>query len=73
MNTPDSDSAWVDQFASALSRLDMPETATIDLLLGLGKTLHETQAHLSPQVAAELERAHWPPLNCFPKSRRRLG
>ena len=34
----------------------MPETATIDLLTNLGKSLYETPAQLAPQVAAELER-----------------
>ena len=70
MNTSDRESAWVDRFVSALSRLDMPESATVDLLVDLGKTLYETMAHLTPQAAAERERLEWPPLYCFPNGGR---
>ena len=66
MNKIPPDVAWADQFACALSRLDMPETATVNLLVELGKTLYETQSHLSPRAAADLERREWPPLDCFP-------
>jgi hypothetical protein len=71
MSTNPTEAIWVDQFVSALSRLEMPETATIGVLTELGRSLYGTQAHLSPQVAADTERREWPPRESFPNGGRR--
>lgn len=69
--TPLVAAAWADRFASALSRLDMPETAEPTHLVDLGLSLYETQSGLSPEAAAARERLEWPPLEAFPNGGRR--
>jgi len=63
--------AWVDRFASALSRLAMPETACPVTLVDLGLSLHRSQGYMTPEAAAALERLEWPPLEAFPNGGRR--